>query len=401
MTSPTRNTPSLAEGEAALDAVIAFSERLAHDANNYIGAILGLAEVLPAIADDPERVVLLAGKISAAGRLLQNVVNQPLLSHASAHATSFRHEHGHARLDVSEAFEAARLLAANLVPARIAFELTHSMSDAAIGLSQAEFAALLFILLRNAVDAVGEGSGRIRVSLDEMDAAAIAGGEGEVYRRGATPEGRHAVLRVADSGEGFPDGGAARLFQPFVSHTRRATALGLGLTFAAAIAERRGGAIDVSREGGTAFSVLMPLAAPIEEMAGEGAGVMARDEDARVIVLDPQVQWGEAAVTLFSALGRAAICTISPQATADALDAASSAPHVVVMRASRGTVSADGLTCLREALRRRMNVDLLIVVGADYLAHAGIASTFGDVAAIFLGSDAEPADIVNYVIPNI
>ena len=32
--------------EAAFDAVVSYSERLAHDANNYIGAILGLADVL-------------------------------------------------------------------------------------------------------------------------------------------------------------------------------------------------------------------------------------------------------------------------------------------------------------------------------------------------------------------
>jgi nitrogen-specific signal transduction histidine kinase len=393
MKPPTGKTPSGADGEAALDAVIAYSERLAHDANNYIGAILGLAEVLPTVADDPERVILLAGKISAAGRLLQNIVNQPLLSHASTHAATS----AQTSLDVSAAFETARLLAANLVPARIAFELTHSIGDAVLGVSRKEFAAMLFILLKNAVDAVGEGPGRIRVSLDVMDAAPIAGGEGVVYRRGVAPEGRHAVLRVADSGEGFPEGGAVRLFQPFVSHARRTTALGLGLTFAAAIAERRGGAIDVSRDGETAFSVLMPMAAPIEEKVDEETN----DEDARIIIFDPLVQWGEAAATLFSALGRAAICTISAQATAGALDRASSAPHVVVMRASRGMVSVDDLMRLREALARRSNADLLIVVGADYPAHPGVASIFGDVAAILLGADAEPVDIVDYVIPDI
>jgi methylmalonyl-CoA mutase cobalamin-binding subunit len=139
------------------------------------------------------------------------------------------------------------------------------------------------------------------------------------------------------------------------------------------------------------------MAVPIEEKAGEETS----DEDARIFVFDPLVQWGEAVVTLFSALGRRAISTTSVQATAEVLDRASSAPHVVVMRASRGSISAEDLMRLREALTQRSNADLLIVVGADYPAHPGTASIFGDVAAILLGADAEPADIVDYVIPNI
>lgn len=378
--SPSKNDPyadKMADNDA-LEAVISYSERLAHDANNYIGAILGLSEVLPAIADDPEQVTIIAEKIAAASRLLQVVINQPLLAHSSSLVPP--------RLDLEEAMASARMLAANLLRPRIAFDLTYVPLDAALGISKVEFSALLFILLRNAADAIGDGEGRIRVSLVEapdVDAAEY------VYRRGRLAEGRYFVLSVGDSGGNLPEGNPQRLFQPFVSHARRKSALGLGLGFAAAIAERRHGAIAVSRGDETTFTIFLPL---VEE-ADEAADVPA---EARIVVVDPLGQWGHAAVRLFAALNRDALNVASADEAADALECASPSRHVVILRAPRGGFSNGELELLRETLVRRMNADLLLLVGAAFPADMSSGLT-----AIYLGADAELADIVNYIIPNI
>lgn len=364
-------------GNDALEAVISYSERLAHDANNYIGAILGLSEVLPVIADDPEQVAIIAEKIAAAGRLLQVVINQPLLAYSPSLVPPC--------LDLEEAMASARMLAANLLRPRIAFDLTYVPLDAALGISKVEFAALLFILLRNAADAIGDGEGRIRVSLVE---AQDADAEYD-YRRGKLAEGRYFALSVSDSGGGLPEGNPQRLFQPFVSHARRKSALGLGLGFAAAIAERRHGAIAVSRGDETTFTVFLPL---VEE-ADEAADVPA---EARIVVVDPLGQWGHAAVRLFAALNRDALNVASADEAAVALECASPSRHVVILRAPRGGFSNGELELLRETLVRRMNADLLLLVGATFPADMSSGLT-----AISLGADAELADIVNYIIPNI
>lgn len=361
----------------ALEAVISYSERLAHDANNYIGAILGLSEVLPAVADDPEQVAIIAEKIAAAGRLLQVVINQPLLAHSSSLVPP--------RLDLEEAMASARMLAANLLRPRIIFDLTYAPLDAALGISRAEFAALLFILLRNAADAIGDGEGRIRVSLAE----ALNADAEHVYRRGKLADGRYFALSVSDSGGGLPEGNPQRLFQPFVSHARRKSALGLGLGFAAAIAERRHGAIAVSRGEETTFTVFLPLVEETDEPADVPS-------EARIVVVDPLGQWGHAAVRLFAALNRDALSVASADEAAHALECASPSRHVVILRAPRGGFSDGELELLREALVRRMNVDLLLLVGAALPADMSSGLT-----AISLGADAELADIVNYIIPNI
>jgi signal transduction histidine kinase len=79
--------------------------------------------------------------------------------------------------------------------------------------------------------------------------------------------GDHAVLRIADSGIGIPATERDYLFQRFF---RASTAIdsqiagtGLGLAIAKAIAERHGGSIAVGDgiDGGTAFTVALPVSA--------------------------------------------------------------------------------------------------------------------------------------------
>jgi len=87
------------------------------------------------------------------------------------------------------------------------------------------------------------------------------------------------------------------------------------------------------------------------------------------------------------------------EAAVEILGHASPTRHVVILRASR-TALGD-LQRLRDGLARRLNADLLILVGAAFPAHPDVATVLGEMATISLGPDAEPADIVNYLIPNI
>jgi hypothetical protein len=209
-------------------------------------------------------------------------------------------------------------------------------------------------------------------------------------------EGRYLALSVTDSGDGFPSGDVSRLFQPFISHARRKTALGLGLNFATAILQRRQGAMSVARAEETRFVAIMPLTGPADDTPSTEA-----PDEARILIVDPLAQWGVAAATLFSALGRVSTCIVSAKAAAELLESASPERHIVILHASRTAVPMEDLIALRDALARRMNVDLLILVGSALPAHPDIAATLGDMAAIALGSDAEPADVVNFLIPNI
>jgi two-component system sensor histidine kinase PilS (NtrC family) len=102
-----------------------------------------------------------------------------------------------------------------------------------------QFRQVLWNLLGNAADATPKG-GRVKVRL--------------VRQNG------HAILEVADSGEGIAQDDLGRIFDPFFTTKERGT--GLGLAIVHRIVEAHGGELSVrSEEGrGSTFRVALPLA---------------------------------------------------------------------------------------------------------------------------------------------
>lgn len=383
-------------GGVAYDAVVAYSERLAHDANNYIGAIMGLAEVLPAIADDPDQVHAIATRISAAAQLLQVVVNQSLLPVRSDGAAP--------ALELERARELADLIAAHLVGPKISVEFAPLRSTHALAMTQGEFCVLLFILLRNAIDAASpasHGGSRITVSLDEVAREELVSA-GSIGARVAM---HHAIaLRVSDNGVGLPDDireDTQKAFQPFVTRSQRKSALGLGLTFAAAIVERRGGAICVAQEGETMITAYLPIA---EAGAGDGEAAGETGEDVpRVVIVDPKMQWGAATSTLLGLMDWSSVQVGSVADAAEVLAAASRERCVLIFRLPAKGLKAADVAALKAQYAARRRGDLLMLVGMvqQVAADESVAAALADMAVMSLPVDAVPADIVNYLIPNI
>jgi signal transduction histidine kinase len=101
-----------------------------------------------------------------------------------------------------------------------------------------ELALAVRELINNALDAVG-AAGRIRI---------VTGTDGRV-----------AVCRVVDDGEGVAADVRAHAFEPFVS-TRPERGRGLGLTIALAVASRHGGEVQLAPapHGGTVATLRLP-----------------------------------------------------------------------------------------------------------------------------------------------
>ena len=102
-----------------------------------------------------------------------------------------------------------------------------------------QFRQVLWNLLGNAADATSPG-GRVQVKLQRQNG--------------------HALLEVADSGEGIPQEDLGRIFDPFF--TTKDGGTGLGLAIVHRIVEAHGGELSVKSEPGkgSVFRVALPLA---------------------------------------------------------------------------------------------------------------------------------------------
>ncbi|MEV0680865.1 HAMP domain-containing sensor histidine kinase [Actinosynnema sp. NPDC050436] len=105
---------------------------------------------------------------------------------------------------------------------------------------------------------------RVRQVLDNLLAnAALHTPPGTAVTLAVAAEGRHAVLRVGDTGPGIPAADQARIFDRFYrvdnSRTRDRGGSGLGLAVAHSLIAAHGGTIGLeSRPGSTTFTIRIP-----------------------------------------------------------------------------------------------------------------------------------------------
>ncbi len=103
---------------------------------------------------------------------------------------------------------------------------------------------ILANLLKNALDAVASGSGRITVEA----------------MKDTVPN--MIVIRVSDNGPGIPEEDIKSLFDPFFSTKEVGKGTGLGLAVVYGLLQDMGGAIDIENDGGAVFSVHLPIDHP-------------------------------------------------------------------------------------------------------------------------------------------
>jgi CheY-like chemotaxis protein/anti-sigma regulatory factor (Ser/Thr protein kinase) len=103
-------------------------------------------------------------------------------------------------------------------------------------------------LCTNAVRAMREGGGTLRVALEEAESEDSA-------------EDRRLKLTVVDSGCGMEDSVAAHAFEPFYSAWDDDSGAGMGLSVVHGIVTRLGGAVrlETRRGEGTSFEVYLPV----------------------------------------------------------------------------------------------------------------------------------------------
>ncbi|RMG99128.1 MAG: response regulator [Deltaproteobacteria bacterium] len=171
---------------------------------------------------------------------------------------------------VEALFEELVDLARSTLPAHVRLVQEHACPQAVVEADQAQLEQVFLNLIRNAVAAIGDDPGEIRIASHVDD-------------------GRLHIV-VVDTGGGIPPHHLERIFDPFFTTKPRGRGTGLGLAQARRIIEEHDGTIEAESivDVGTTFRISLPLAAapssPKRLRSGDTDGsnpvtILAEDED--------------------------------------------------------------------------------------------------------------------------
>ncbi len=269
-----------------MEAVGRLAGGIAHDINNYLGALRGHCEVAKlkgesgdALSVRMDRAVAIVTKASdLIRRLLAFSRRQPTLPKL---------------VSLNRVVEGTREMIGHLLGDNVtlAVRLAEDLAATVIDPSQAE--QILVNLLVNGRDAMPRG-GTIVVTTANM--ASLDGSE----------ERGFVKLSVTDTGSGIPDEIREKIFEPFFSTKPDGQSSGLGLATVYAIVQASGGRIDVhSKSGqGSTFDVLLPTSAGlIPDEGGAEHASSAQFDGIRVLLVEDDEAMRASTTELLEALG--------------------------------------------------------------------------------------------------
>jgi len=237
---------ALIKAQEALDAKTRFLANMSHELRTPLNGVIAVGEVLRDRQGTDESRNM-AELIVSSARVLERLINDVL--------DTAKIDAGHMRLETAPFVlrdlvrDVAELhaVAAEAQALSLSWKVSPAAEMSYIG-DRTRLTQVLSNLLNNAVKFTS--TGQVRLS--------------------ARPADGGVRFYVSDTGEGFRQEDAARLFKPFeqadASTTRRHGGTGLGLTICRSLVELMGGRISVrSRPGkGACFSVFVPLTAVAE-----------------------------------------------------------------------------------------------------------------------------------------
>lgn len=221
-----------------MEAVGRLAAGVAHEFNNSLTAIIGLASLVKASAASGPQAKQLSQIEEVAGQAAE--LTRSLLT-MSRNGLSQKH-----RVPLRGVLEDASRVIAAAMPSNIRFAASmEGLADSPVYADAGQVRQALLNLALNARDAMPQGG---TLSL-------------HAWTR-ATHEGREeAVIEVRDTGTGIAPEVKEQLFTPFFTTKEHGKGTGLGLAVTRGIVEDHGGRIEVETQvgTGTAFRVILPV----------------------------------------------------------------------------------------------------------------------------------------------
>jgi signal transduction histidine kinase len=336
---------------------------IAHNFNNIISAILGYSEIVEPQLTRGTRLAQHIDEIRRAAERGRDLVDS-ILTFGRQRDTRVR------PVQVRTLFkEAVSLLRASL-PSGVEVIIDDVPIDVAVSGEPAQLQQVILNLCTNAAQAMPRG-GSICITAKQKEVAAFL-----PMSHGELVPGPYVCLAVIDSGRGFDESVAQRLFEPFF--TTRAAGTGLGLATVHEIVRDHGGAMNVQSkpEHGSRFEVWLPAVAA-DSTAVVGPAVLPLGRGESVLVVESERERLMYDEEMLAALGYEPVGFERP---ADAIAACRSAPDrfdiILVSHASQTSVGLDLTRALHKVAPRQpilLATSSTIDLGVEALADAGIS----------------------------
>jgi CheY-like chemotaxis protein len=230
-----------------MEAVGQLAGGVAHDFNNILTTILGLAEIQLQNPTDKESMLKDIAEMKTAAQKAAALTRQLL-------AFSRKQVLQPKVLDMSAVVADMDKMLRRLLREDIELSTVVSSQLGRVKVDPSQIEQILMNLVVNARDAM-PGGGKLTIDLTNADL-------GEDYTRNhlGARSGPHVMLAVSDTGTGMDKTTMSRLFEPFFTTKEKGKGTGLGLSTVYGIVKQSGGNIYVYSEPGqgTTFKIYLP-----------------------------------------------------------------------------------------------------------------------------------------------
>ncbi len=346
-----------------LEAVGTMAGGIAHDFNNMVGSILLNAEL--AMDDVPggsearysmEQIVQVSKR---AKKLIEQILT-----------FGRRSDDIREPCDIREVVVESLEMIGSLVPEKIELVRDITNEPCMVLANPTQIHQLIVNLGTNAVQAIGDGPGRIRATLEKC------AGEDCGY---SFPGGERVVLiTVADDGCGIPGENLEKIFDPFFTTKAPGKGSGLGLSVVHGIVATHRGKISVESESGkgTVFRIILPeidaetrWSEVAETVAGFGAA------SGKILLVDDEEHFVDANKRLLERLG---YDIVAKTGSLDALDDFRTRPETFDLAIlDMGMPNMTGFELAGEIHAVRRNLPIIICTGYNQTVSASNAEIFG------------------------
>ncbi len=221
---------------------------VAHEINNPLAIIQGFTDLLeerfPPDSQERADLKIIEDNVEHAKKTVEDLLGFARVSEGDQQP-----------VDVNESLQTVINIVYHTLPSEkidLVTEITPDLPR--VSWDAREFQQVVFNLINNAVAAMKEDGGTLKIS--------------------AWVESRRVCVRVTDTGTGIPDPIKRQIFDPFFTTKRVGEGTGLGLSLCYGIVKKYGGSIDFfshsaeddpSEPSGSSFTVTMPISDPTLE----------------------------------------------------------------------------------------------------------------------------------------